>query len=290
MPLLGIGGVSEVTRQYRCRLASLLHVDDGVAQIIDALGRTGELERTLIVFTSDNGMLLGEHRIGASKIWPYEESIHVPLLARGPGLPAGARVEALTVNADVTATILDAADVAPGVVQDGASLFERIAAPSATRELLIESFQPSPVHTPYAAVKTWRYLYVEYVTGERELYDHQVDPYELRNAVTDPAYAPVVEWMAARLAALRHCQGASCRESWGEPPAPLDLDPPATRIDKHPIVASGAGAPPRSGRACGRERHGTGSRSWPRTPPATGIRSPRAGAGGCDGASRRRRS
>ena len=62
-------------------------VDEGVAQIVEALRRNGELENTLIVFMSDNGFMHGEHRALAEKVLPYEESIRVPLVMRGPGVP-----------------------------------------------------------------------------------------------------------------------------------------------------------------------------------------------------------
>ncbi|MGH2955157.1 MAG: sulfatase family protein, partial [Solirubrobacterales bacterium] len=72
---------------YRCELESLLAVDEGVQRIVDALAAAGELDRTVVIFTSDNGMFHGEHRLPFGKTLLYEESIRVPLMIRGPGIP-----------------------------------------------------------------------------------------------------------------------------------------------------------------------------------------------------------
>ena len=69
-------------------IESLMAVDEGVAQIVEALRRNGELDNTLIVFMSDNGFMHGEHRALAEKVLPYEESIRIPLVMRGPSVPA----------------------------------------------------------------------------------------------------------------------------------------------------------------------------------------------------------
>jgi hypothetical protein len=138
------------------------------------------------------------------------------------------------VNADLAPTILDAAGARPGLTEDGISLFDLIATPGRTRDLLVESFIDDAAHTPYAALRTTRYLYAEYSTGDRELYDLEADPYELDNRVSDPGYAPPLAWLGARLAELRHCRGASCQGSAGEPPPPVDVRAPKTKLDKHP--------------------------------------------------------
>ena len=82
-------GVEENWRQEN---EALMAVDEGVSQIVEALRRNGQLDNTLIVFLSDNGFMHGEHRALAEKVLPYEESIRVPLVLRGPGVPR-ARVD-----------------------------------------------------------------------------------------------------------------------------------------------------------------------------------------------------
>jgi N-acetylglucosamine-6-sulfatase len=222
LPPLDAADFSDITRRYRCRIESLLSVDDGVGRIIDALSRGGELDNTLIIFTSDNGFFAGEHRVKTGKNRVYEEAIRVPLVIRGPGVPQGATVDDLSINADLAPTILDAAGATPGLPQDGRSLLPFAAHPDRFhgRELLIEKGNQLETDDDgatvqsgtFAAIRTSRYIYVENATGERELYDLAVDPYELDNQVANPAYAPVVAALANRLASLRSCSGESCRK------------------------------------------------------------------------------
>ncbi len=220
MPSITAPEVTTIQRKYRCRIESLLSVDDGVKRIIDALSAAGELDNTLIVFTSDNGFFHGEHRVQSGKNRVYEEAIRVPLVIRGPDVPAAATVNDLSINADLAPTIADATGATPGLAEDGRSLLPFAAHPDRLhgRELLIEKGDVvdddddgSPQSGTFAAVHTNRYIYVENLTGERELYDLATDPYELQNQVANPAYDAVEAALASRLASLRSCAGESCR-------------------------------------------------------------------------------
>ena len=91
LPRMTQSDIAYFQRRYRCELESLLSVDEGVRDVVQALLQSGELNNTLIVYTSDNGFFHGEHRIPGYKLRVYEESIRVPLLMRGPGHPARAR-------------------------------------------------------------------------------------------------------------------------------------------------------------------------------------------------------
>ena len=255
-PLLDTNAFAVVRARYRCRLEALLHVDKGVARMLAAIDRAGELSRTLTIFVSDNGLMAGEHRIPAGKIYPFEESIRVPLLLRGPGVPAGMTVSKLASNADLAPTILDAASVAPRLVVDGASLRSLTVDQRPNRDLLLESYVQKKWVIPYTGLRTERYTYIEYASGERALYDLFADPYELVNRASDLTYASTRSWLAARLVDLRHCSGASCRSFAGQPPPPVapgastcgaecgalaagqsettDLIAPRTRFTRHP--------------------------------------------------------
>jgi arylsulfatase A-like enzyme len=206
LPLLGPDRVADIERRYRCRLESLLSVDEGVGALVGRLGANGELADTVIVFTSDNGFFHGEHRIPGNKTRVYEESIRVPLLIRGPGIPAGTTVSDLVTNADLAPTIVDAANASAGLVMDGRSLIPMAQDPGIEqgRQLLVE--EPG-----LAAIRTERYVYAEYDTGERELYDLQNDPFELESRHRSPAYAAIRAHLANRLHELQSCAGASCR-------------------------------------------------------------------------------
>ena len=90
----------------------MLSVEDLLRQIITTLQETGELNNTYIFFTSDNGFHLGNHRVYPGGKWlPYEEDIGVPLMVRGPGVPAGAVREQLVINNDLAPTIAELAGV-----------------------------------------------------------------------------------------------------------------------------------------------------------------------------------
>ena len=106
--------IRNATRNYRCRAESLLALDEGAERVINALKASGELDNTLVIYTSDNGFFHGEHRIANGKNRVYEEAIRVPLLMRGPDIPKGVTVDDISINADLPPTILDAAGAKAG--------------------------------------------------------------------------------------------------------------------------------------------------------------------------------
>ena len=206
LPLLSGPEIQDMTRKYRCALESLLSVDQGVGRILDALKARGVLGNTYVVYTSDNGYLNGEHRLAEGKIKPYEESIRVPLVIRGPAIPRGKTADDLVINADLAPTITQVAGAKPRLVMDGESLLPAAQHPRKERgrELLIEA-------ADFRGIRTQRYVYVEYKTGERELYDLGQDPYELQSVADDPGYERVRSRLASRLQKLESCKGESCR-------------------------------------------------------------------------------
>ena len=173
----------------------------------------GELSGTYIIFTADNGFFHGEHRVPTGKVLPYEPSIRVPLVMRGPGLPRGRTTAATAANIDLAPTIAAIARARPGRVVDGISLLPvaRGAAGAPGRELVIESGQG----VRFTGLRTSRYLYIEHASGEQELYDLEADPDQLQSRHADPAYAAIKASLAARLAVLRTCAGATCRTPSG---------------------------------------------------------------------------
>jgi arylsulfatase A-like enzyme len=212
LPRVTASQITDIQRRYRCALESLLSVDEGVQKLVAALAATGELANTLIIYTSDNGFHYGEHRIPLGKQRLYEESIRVPLQMRGPGIPQGAVISELSINADLAPTIVDAANATPGLIMDGRSLIPVAQDPSLAqgRRLLIEqeSYQDRPSFT---AIRTEPYLYAEHGSGEKELYDLRQDPFELSSRQNDPAYASVQAQLAAALHELQNCAGSTCR-------------------------------------------------------------------------------
>ncbi|HEV2723920.1 MAG TPA: sulfatase [Thermoleophilaceae bacterium] len=213
-----------VQENYQQELESLLSVDDAVGNVLAALSRSGELENTLIIYTSDNGFFHGEHRVRSEKILPYEPGLRVPLVMRGPGVPPNRRLRQMVGNIDLAPTILEAAGATPGRVVDGRSLLELTRDPTfeTGRELVIENGRGVNSVPMFRALRNNRFLYVEHgTTGETELYDLQVDPYELRNLEDSLLYAPVRQLLARRLRSLKRCAGSRCNA--GRPSVRLAL-------------------------------------------------------------------
>jgi N-acetylglucosamine-6-sulfatase len=203
-----IAGIQENWQQRR---ETLLAVDDAVASIVETLRQTGELDNTLLVFTSDNGFFHGEHRVRSGKVLLYEESIHLPLLMRWTGnksLPRGVHRKQLTMNVDDAETILDAAGARAGRTEDGVSLLRlwRDGGLELGRDLLVDN-TPGAGH--FDAIRSRNFLYAEYQNGDRELYDLQKDPYELQSEHANPAYDQIKAALAARLHNLVTCAGGT---------------------------------------------------------------------------------
>lgn len=204
-----------VAETYRACLASLLAVDDLVERLVKALDDTGQLGRTVIVFTSDNGFYFGEHRISEGKYLPYEEAIRVPLIirdGRNGGFPAGVTVDPMVSNLDLAPTLVALTGARARRKMDGRPLLPLALDPrkGKDRTLLIEGYGEGKDKPPFAAVRDPRWFYAEYRNGDRELYDLHSDPFELRSLHADPAAAAVRQDLARRLARLRACSGASC--------------------------------------------------------------------------------
>ena len=221
---------ARVRADFRSRRESLLAVDDAVAAVIGALERTGRLASTYVLFTSDNGFFQGEHRIVKGKYLAYDPSSHVPLLIRGPGIAPGRVSKELVGNHDLAPTLLDAAGAEADIAVDGRSLlpYARDVALRTRRPVLHEGLAagdidrdgaPRSRRVPrYHAIRTGRYLYVEWQGGARELYDRARDPGEMASRHRDPRYARVRRSLHRELHRLKGCAGEACRL----PAAPLE--------------------------------------------------------------------
>ncbi len=171
---------------------SLLALDRSVRSVVQALRERHELNHTVILYTSDNGFLWGEHRLGG-KVWPYEESTHVPLIVRTPWTTSPKRNNQAVLNIDLAPTISALAGVTPGLPEDGRSLLPFLQGKQVPwrHAFLVEYLGKDLLHRsgppPYVAVQTRRSLDVEYRNGWRELYDLRQDPWELNNIADDPS-------------------------------------------------------------------------------------------------------
>lgn len=209
--LLSDQDIAGVDKLQRYRLRSLRAVEEQIQQVLTALHETGRLENAFVFFTSDNGLLMGQQRCVACKGNEYEESIGIPLIVRGPGVPVG-RTDAFALTIDLAPTLLELAGVVPPDTIDGRSLvpFLRGRPPASWRtDVLIDNFGgASAGHSYTLRTEDWMYNYQD--TEEFELYDMRQDPYQVKNLYrkADPA---LLDTLRKRMAALVGCRGASCR-------------------------------------------------------------------------------
>ncbi len=220
LKLLTPAEIKEVESSYCSRLKSLLAIDEGVDKIIQSLQNSGKLENTIIIFTSDNGFMNGEHRVPAGKGLTYEESIKVPLAIRGPGIAMNQTIPKIVGNIDLAPTIVELSGASPGRIMDGRSLMPLLNDPNISwrNDYLIESLQ----FVLYSGIRSEKYLYAEHKKAadkgeiEKELYNfqddscHKADPYELENQQQNKCYSQTIKGLSQRLKALMTCSGASC--------------------------------------------------------------------------------
>lgn len=217
MPRLTDEQIREFGRAHRDRLRSLQTVDAGVSKLVAALREQGELDETYFFFYSDNGYHLGQRRLyPAGKQTPYLEDSSFPLIVRGPGVPVGATSEKLVLNNDLAPTFAALGGAAIPDFVDGRSIAPLLRGedPPWRDAALIQALDTSDPRGPapgYKAVRTEGWKYVEYATGEKELYDLSADPYELQSLHNDPAHTGKMATLKARLEALKGCAGNGCR-------------------------------------------------------------------------------
>jgi arylsulfatase A-like enzyme len=175
----------------------MLAINDGMKQLIAALQAAGRLGSTVIVFTSDNSLHLGEHRL-TIKGYPYEESVHVPFLVRYPGVARRSEPKPLSL-VDIGPTVCAIAG-AGAFGNHGVNLLPLLTAGTRVRD---GAYLTPPDKLTWEGVRHQRYKYVEYTDGFRELYDLQVDRFELQNIAGRPGAVDAQTRMRALLERLR---------------------------------------------------------------------------------------
>lgn len=211
-PAISESDVSRInTRRVRSAEA-MRSVDDAIDSMFRTLKQTGQLANTIVIITSDNGYMQGNHRMGSEKIVPYEDSARVTAWARGPGIQRGVVNTRVTGSVDIGATILDATGTRVPYPVDGYTLRN----PLDDRQMLLEAgayLMPGvntgdPSLRSYEAVVDERYKYIVYWDGQRELYDLANDPNELESLIdTDPLLADQYQQV---LEQLKDCYGNAC--------------------------------------------------------------------------------
>lgn len=187
--------------------------DENIGQVLRVLETQGTLDDTAIVWSSDHGFFLGEHRFYDKRLM-YEPSIRIPLMIRYPRrISAGTGSRRMVLNLDLAPTLLDLVGLPPPAHFQGRSLMTLLARPDvAWRTDWLYEYYEYPGNEevkPCRGVRTERYKYIHYFTEpqEFELYDLKQDPEELHNLYGDPAHAGLTRQLAARLEALRRESG-----------------------------------------------------------------------------------
>lgn len=231
LPRLTPAQINTIDVLYRKQMLSLQAVDEAIAGLVKALQETGALANTYIVFTSDNGFHMGQHRLEPGKYTAYETDVHVPLLIRGPGVQAGSRTGALASSVDLAPTLAELAGVTLRVDADGRSLVSllRGQTPESWRQMVLLEQFAFPISPPRAnqtlepedekggdyiahvGLRTVDFKVVAYENGEREVYDLRNDPDELVNLRSRVGKAWLTR-LSQMAKTLGKCAGATCRQ------------------------------------------------------------------------------
>jgi arylsulfatase A-like enzyme len=220
-----VGSAKPYPRQFeKHRVESLMSVNATVRRLVETLREEHELRRTVLIFTSDNGFMLREHDL-IDKNKAYEESVHVPLVVRGPGFRGGEQIGATVSLADITATILRLAGDTETHDGDGVPLQDVMADPESFGRRPIE-IEGSTAQYPgrdelptdaigrfYSGAVWGPYSVVHYETGDSEFYDRRPDPWQLRNSyVEKPLRGSPQDLLQDWYAAHVDCQGSECNQ------------------------------------------------------------------------------
>lgn len=218
LPLLDATALDRLDEEFRDRLRSMMSIDEMVGAIFEQLEGSGMIDNTYVLFTSDNGYLLGHHRLQAKGV-AFDRTTRVGLIVTGPGVERGAVSNELLSHVDITRSVLDLGGAATPSFLDGVSfvpLLEDAASVVDRDAILIEHQEPkgyrgSTIETRYDALRLDDSIYVEWESGSREFYDLATDPHQLDNRY-DELGADRQRSLAEQLEHLRHCSGADCTD------------------------------------------------------------------------------
>jgi N-acetylglucosamine-6-sulfatase len=203
-------------RDVQDRLEMLLAVDESLARIDSTLREMGELDNTVVIFTSDHGYFYGEHGLNEERRLAYEETARIPLIVRYPAVARPMTTPSQMAQAiDLAPTILALAGVSDTVQRQGASLVPILdgSVTSWRSSVLVEYYTdqvfPRTLTMGYQAVRTERHKYIHYVElpGMDELYDLESDPWELNNLMGTEEGKRLLPSLEAELARLQRESG-----------------------------------------------------------------------------------
>ena len=194
-------------------LRSLMSVDEGIGKILQELEKNNIRDNTVILFLTDNGISMGEHRLFKDKRFPYEENIKIPLLISYPKLITAPREEnRFVLNIDIAPTLYEIAGIPIPSSVDGESFLPLILGTAVKwRTFFLAEHWAEPAGsdpTPqqfsptFNLIRDQNWKYIEYVTGEIELYDLDIDPYELNNLAKKNKFQELIQTLKFKLDAM----------------------------------------------------------------------------------------
>ena len=225
---------------YRARLQALQAVDELVDRVIDRLRHHNELDNTYIIYSSDNGFHIGQHRLPPGKRCPYEEDINIPLIIRGPQVARGAKSHLATSHTDIVPTILHWAGVEAPKDLDGKVIptSQQPDSLAGWEHTQVEHWgigkKPRNKHykRPFSTYKAVRVMgegynlfYSIWCTNEHEVYDMVTDPAQMENLYDkhnanikiggqNVGLKQLVTRLDTLLLVLKDCKGQECRTPW----------------------------------------------------------------------------
>ncbi|KAK5084414.1 hypothetical protein LTR05_005490 [Lithohypha guttulata] len=234
IPQMNASQIAFSDETYRRRAQALAGIDEMVSHLLDILAQAGKLDDTLILFSSDHGYHVGQHRVPAGKTLPYREDTHVPFFVKGPGIPKGQSTLAPSTHVDLAPTILSFAGLSKNEwppFLDGRDLtsdWNGSAHTNASTEVINIEFWglsgsegaliiSNATRNTYKTIRIigpdYGYLYTRWCTNETEIYDTVIDPYE-QNRIQPSAQPSLANRLNGILLATKTCVQDSCRDPW----------------------------------------------------------------------------
>lgn len=211
----GVFPISEIIDSRRSYAASLSYVDEQLGRVLEALKERGELENTLILYTSDHGDMLGDQYMWR-KCRPYEGSVRIPMIIRWPEnsglkIKRGQTRYELVELRDVFPTFMDAAGIPQPSVMDGVSMLNILRGKKWRQQLDLEHSQVYEKDNAWTALTDGKYKYIYFtLTGQEQLFNLNNDPGELSDLVLSEKNDKLIKsW---RIKMVAHLSGRG--EQW----------------------------------------------------------------------------
>ncbi|KAJ6160400.1 hypothetical protein N7470_003796 [Penicillium chermesinum] len=225
VPELNKTEVDYIDYFYRCRLRALQAVDDLIGELVDKLEKAGELDNTYVIFSTDNGYHLGQHRLQPGKNCGFETDINVPLIIRGPGTTSGLDGQILPELTAATTSSNKSEHVA--IEYWGLAVPEGIYGYNKLRTGPGNSYENNTYKGIRLIADDYSIYYSVWCTNEKEFYNLKDDPHQTVNLAANPnqhanykvanrELPQIINRLDALMLVLKRCSGDQCRDPWGQ--------------------------------------------------------------------------